>query len=242
MRILLFDLETTPLQVFAWGRGKYDTAIDVVKDWELLSVSYQWYGDPEITCLTRKNRKSDKKLTRQLWQLFDKADVVVAHNAKGFDVPKARAKFIEHGLRPYSPVKVFDTLEAARTAKFSSHRLNEIGKLLNLGKKIKTDFELWTGCIANNPEAWRKMTEYNIRDVKLLADWYTIIRPWVAHPSVLRNGLVGCPACASLRLKSRGWWKTATGSYRRYYCLDCGKPCRDSKVKKGSAKALITGL
>lgn len=223
MKTLLFDIETTPIISYNWGIFDQN-AIEVVKDWELLSVAYKWLGDSQVHCLTRKGEKTDKKLTRQLWNLLDSADVVIAHNGKQFDVKKSCAKFLEHGLRPPTPYRVVDTLELAkRQFRFTSNRLNDLGKLMGLGEKIKTDFDLWKGCMNNDASSWALMEKYNKKDVELLEKVYLRLRPWdTKHPNLASHGIEECPKCQSHRIQKRGFTIHLAVQYQRLQCQDCG--------------------
>src|SRR6185369_15639239 len=110
----------------------------------------------------------DKKLVLDLWKLLDEADIVVAHNGRSFDVKVCKGRFIYHGLQPPSPFKQVDTKELAKkVARFNSNKLDDLSSLLFNQKKIKTDFDLWEGCINGDPKAWADMVRYNEKDVVL---------------------------------------------------------------------------
>ena len=46
-RILLYDLETSPILGYVWTLWKTNV-IEVVEDWYLLSAAWQWYGEDQI--------------------------------------------------------------------------------------------------------------------------------------------------------------------------------------------------
>src|SRR5580700_6338462 len=101
MKIVLFDLETTPIITYSWGMSHYDRPCMLKKDWELLSFAWKELGKP-VGCLTRGQR-TEEELVKNLHILLDNADVVIAHNATEFDMKKATAKFIQFGLSPVNP-------------------------------------------------------------------------------------------------------------------------------------------
>ena len=122
-RILLFDIETAPIDGYTWGT--YDTnVIHIIQDWYMLSFSCKWLGEEEVYTYSlpqyktqyRKNKKDDYELVKQLWKYFDEADVIIAHNNDGFDAPKSTARFIYHGLLPPTPYKTICTLKMAKNA------------------------------------------------------------------------------------------------------------------------------
>jgi uncharacterized protein YprB with RNaseH-like and TPR domain len=237
MNMLFFDLENTPLVVYTWGLWEQN-AVAMQRDWELLSVAYSWDAGTTIECIHREGEESDKYLTKALWKLLDKADVVVAHNGVEFDIKKANAKFAEHGLTPPSPYQVVDTLKIARSAfKFTSNKLDDLAVRLGAPRKLKHDgIAMWLGCMKDDKASWNLMRKYNKQDITALVGVYKKLAVWAKrHPNVARTrSLLECTTCGSLNLKRRGYSMTRTGVFQRYVCADCGKwhraTERDAKV------------
>lgn len=177
---MLFDIETSALEGDAWVT--YDARLlDITKDWTLLSFAYKFLGSKATRVVTRQGQKSDKAITKKLWEVLSKADVLIAHNGDRFDIPKANAKFLEHGLTRAVPrLQSIDTLKVARrNFALTSNRLNGLAELLGLGKKIDTGgYELWKSIKKNDPKAWKLMAKYNKHDVKLLEQVYLKLRKW----------------------------------------------------------------
>lgn len=225
-KILHFDLETSPNLGWVWQKWQQDV-IAFKEEWELLSFAYKWHGAKK-TIAVGQDTFSEEILVRRLWQLFDEADVLVAHNANKFDVKKANAKFIQYGLMPPAPYKVIDTLQIAkRYFKFNSNKLDDLGNLLGVGRKVETGgFSLWLGCMNNDPKSWAKMLRYNKQDVLLLEKVYLKLRPWMDnHPALnlLSDKPDACPKCeVSGKMQARGWANTKVARRRRYQCQACG--------------------
>jgi uncharacterized protein YprB with RNaseH-like and TPR domain len=237
MKTILFDIETTPLLSYTWGT--YDQNVIAVKDdWQLLSFSYTALGETGIHFFSRQDQKNDKDLTKKLWKVLNSADIVVAHNGNAFDIKKANAKFLEHGLQLPSPYVAVDTLRIARSKfRFTSNRLNDLAQLLKVGKKVPTPgIALWLGCMQNDPASWRLMERYNRQDVRLLRAVYLKLRPWAKNPVTVG---VCCVACGNPNLQKRGFHYTRTGRYQILHCRRCGKYMRDSKML---GKLLSPGL
>lgn len=240
-KILLFDIETSPNIGYSWGKWEQNI-IAFKKEWELLSVAYKYLGEKEVHCITRNQfkDKTDKTLTRELKNLLDDAQIVIAHNGDEFDIKKANAKFVEHGLGPSTPFQKIDTKKIAkRYFKFNSNSLDDLGNLLGVGRKEKTGgFDLWLGCMAGKKDDWKKMAEYNKQDVLLLEKVYLRLLPWAeSHPNMnlLNNKESGCPKCGGTRLKSKGLRYTKTAVYRSHICLSCGGYCQ-SRVSEKTLK------
>lgn len=224
-KILLLDLETSPLLSYTWETYETDV-VKVVEDWYLLCFGYKWLGEKSVHVESLKHgRKSEKELVKKLWNIFNEADIIVAHNLVNFDWKKSNAKFIEYGLTPPRPAKRIDTLKEARKYfKFTSSRLDALGELLEVGRKVKhPGFEMWEGFMAGDKKYIKLMEKYNKGDVVLLEKVYLKLRPWMKHPNL--NVLTledGCPNCGSLQMQNRGFSITSRGRRRRVQCQSCG--------------------
>lgn len=233
-RVLIYDIETTPLISYNWGIYEQN-AIEVVEDWQILCFAYKWLGDKKTHVVSQDDFKGyrpgvndDTAVVRALHGLFDQADVVIAHNGDKFDQRKAQARMMARGMSPPSPYKQIDTMKVARKyAAHTSNRLNDLGQKFNLGAKVETGgFGLWKGCMAGNQQAWNKMKRYNKQDVVLLEKLYLYLRPWIQnHPAmnVLNGELTSCPKCSEGPLQKRGTRVVnKTTTVQRYQCTHCG--------------------
>lgn len=242
-KILLFDIENTPLVTYTWGIWEQDV-IEVKEEWYILCFAYKWLGEKETHVVAlpdfqgyKKDRKNDEKLVKKLWELFDKAEIIVAHNGDQFDIKKANARFIQYGFEPPQPYKTIDTLKVARRHfKFDSNKLDYLGQYLKLGRKLPhTGKHLWFGCMEGDEKSWKLMREYNKQDVILLEKVYLKLRGWMTtSPNInLVFGTVNnCPKCGSEHIQRRGFGYTTLTSYRRYKCMNCGAWLHGERVKR----------
>lgn len=231
-RIAFVDLETAPSLGYTWG--KYEqTVISFEHDWYLLSFAYKWQGETKIHSHAlvdypefRRNHKTDRALTRELWKVFDAADIIVAHNGDNFDIPKANTRFLYHRLQPPTPYKTVDTKKMAkRHFQFDSNKLDDLGKCLGLGRKmVHTGFSLWERCMAGEEKAFTEMRRYNMQDILLLERVYLKLRSWSnTHPVVaLGEGTGACPKCGGKKVHKRGFAYTGQSRKQRYQCQGCG--------------------
>lgn len=227
--ILLFDIETAPMEVYTWGLFNQNIGINQIKrDWYVLMFAAKWFGDTKIfeDNLTNYNSfpNDEVYVLETVWDLLDQADIVVAHNACNFDVKKLNAKFIEYGLQPPSYYKVVDTLKIAKYKfGFTSNKLDYIAQLLGLGQKHFTDFSLWLGCMNNDMDSWKTMIDYCIQDVEVLERVYNEIRGWDnRHPIVHYGNDNICQLCGHDQLEYDGDYNTAASTFEIYACLECG--------------------
>jgi hypothetical protein len=230
-KILIYDLETAPLVGFSWT--KFDaTIIEFIHESYILTWSAKWLGGKHVTKGLpdypnyEVDPRDDRALVKELYDMVEQADIIVAHNGDKFDVKRMNARFLIHGFQPTHKYITRDTLKMVKAKfNFPTHGLNDLGERLGFGKKIKTDFSLWKGCLAGDMAAWRKMKRYNRRDVELLEQVYLLLRPWDAsHPNlnVYAGRESGCGKCGHPTLQSRGFHYTKTGRRPEYRCGKCG--------------------
>jgi hypothetical protein len=236
-RIVTLDIETSPILAYVWGLFKQFVGLNqIVSDWSIISFSYKWLDKHKVHHFNTGGKgigevRNDRQLLLLLWEVLDKADIVVAQNGVKFDVKKINARFIELGLPPPTPYKVVDTmLQAKAIAAFTSNKLAWLSEILTDQPKSRHEkfpgFELWTECLADNPEAWEEMRLYNDQDIRATERVYLMLRPYmVGHPNVAAynaNTDMQCPKCSSTNLQRRGLALTQAGQYQRYRCGGCG--------------------
>jgi hypothetical protein len=239
MKVLFYDIETAPNLAYVWGHYEQNV-VKHSREWYIMCFSYKWLNQatskalalPDFEEAYTKDPEDDKGLVTRLWELMDEADVVVAHNGDRFDMRKANARFIAHGLGPPSPVIQIDTLKVARRYfMFNSNRLGDLGEHLQLGSKEATGgFKLWEGCMRGDLKSWGIMKRYARQDTDLLEAIYLAMRPFMKnHPSfnMLSDLPDGCPVCAAEEtLIRRGTRHTKTCIYQQWQCTECGSYSR----------------
>jgi hypothetical protein len=175
-----------------------------------------------------------REMLEGVWTLLDDADALVSWNGRGFDSKHVRRAFAKEEMRPPSPWREIDLMQAVKSQmKFASNKLDHVAQELGIGKKTKHEgFTLWEKCMAGDPTAWRKMKQYNIQDVNLLVDAYDRLLPWIPnHPnvSVINGTYSGCSQCGSTDMQRRGFSYTNAGVFQRYLCNTCGHWDKDPK-------------
>src|SRR5271157_1646302 len=229
-RSLFLDIETFPNVSYVWG--KYDqNVIRYIQQSCVCTFVAKWLNEKKIISKALPDYAEyaagsydDKAIVADLWKLFDEADIIIAHNGNQFDVKVVVGRFLVHGLRPPSPFKTVDTkLVAKEVARYNSNSLDDLCSLLGLGKKIRTDFDLWEGCINGDPVCWKNMVKYNRMDVLLLEKLYLRLLPFAkTHPNLTFWTRGECPKCGGHNIQYRGLARCITRQYRRFVCTDCG--------------------
>ncbi len=238
-KVVFLDIETAPSLGWVWGKWQQDV-IDFKANWYILSFAVKEIGQPvRVFGLIdypgyENDKEDDKALMKDLWQVLEDADIVVAHNGDRFDLPKINTRFLTHGMQPPSPYKTVDTLQIARKIfKFDSNKLDELGRYLGVGRKMPhTGFHLWKSCMEGSKKAWAKMKRYNAQDVVLLEKIYFLMRPWAkTHPNVNKGEQYHCPKCGSNKVQRRGWSYTMLRRKQRFQCTNCTGWFEGSAVK-----------
>lgn len=238
MRVLLFDIETTPHKGYFWGAFEQDIHPEQITDYgQILSYAAKWYNQPAVY-FARRGR-DDRQLTRELGDLISAADIVVAHNGKAFDLKYVWTRMVYYKMPPPLPYKVFDTcLKARRDFNFPHNSLAGLAEYMGLGKKAEHEgFRLWTRCMAGDKDAWTRMEAYNIQDVILLEQVYTRFRAWGQCPNAALyydDGELRCVCCgaASLRQVTEKDCAKTVSVYDLYRCRQCGKVMRSATRQK----------
>lgn len=255
--MVVLDIETAPLHSYHWGLFDQNIGLEMIADeWSILAFCAQWMDDPKPIYMDTGGRgvkrvRDDKSLLTALWEVLDQADIVIGQNAKAFDLKKINARMLMAGMKPYSPVRVIDTMLAARKHfDFTSNKLAWLSKYLTPSKKSEhkafPGFELWKACLSDDPKAWAEMKRYNVQDVRSTIELYLKLRPWISdHPNLAlyaNDEEVRCPKCTGTHLQRRGTSVSQTGRFQRFQCLDCGgwARSRTSETTTAKRKTLLT--
>lgn len=255
-RVLVIDIETAPIEGYVWGIWEQNVGLEQIKtEWSILSYCAKWLKEPKLIFdhtggRGAKKVRDDRKLLKGLWALLDEADIVVAQNGQKFDVKKINSRLIVNGHKPYSPIRIVDTLLVAKKHfGFTSNKLAWQSMYLTDTPKSEhkkfPGFELWKECLADNPAAWREMKKYNCIDVVATEKVYLTQLPWIkSHPNrAAYMPQLGprCPKCESHRLQRRGFEVTQQSKFVRLHCQECGGWSREkqSLIEKTARAALL---
>ena len=181
MKILLLDIETTPMQVYAWGLWDQNIGIDqIIKSSEILCFGARWMGQKKVIFKSSFHDGKENML-EELHSLMEEADVLVGWNSAAFDHKHINREFLEAGMTPPSPTKDLDLMSVVKSNfLFPSNKLDYVAQKLGVGAKVKhSGFSLWIICMEGDKKAWEEMKKYQIQDVNLLVDLYDILNPWL---------------------------------------------------------------
>ena len=143
-KLLIYDIETSFLKANIWRLGenhvRHDQLDPAFSMYEILTISYKWYGDRKIITL-----KGSKAI-----ELFDKevrkADVVIGKNNINFDNKHINTQRLLQGQKPLPEWAISsDDLEKQirKYFIFPSYSLDYVSKLFGFGGKMKMEFKDW---------------------------------------------------------------------------------------------------
>lgn len=232
-KIIIWDIETS-LSMMA-GFSLYPNYIphtNLLKDTHIVCVCWKELGKKRVHSVSTYTF-DDKKLCQKIRDEFQDADLLIAHNGDKFDLKTLNSRLMVNNIEPLGPLVTLDTLkEVKKIARFSSNKLDYLGKVLCGHRKLKTDSELWLRVLRGEKKAVNEMVRYCKQDVLLLEEVYLKIRKYIKGHPVLHphKGEVVCPICGSKHATKDGVRRTKSGIlYQRYRCQDCGS--RFQKVK-----------
>lgn len=236
-KILLVDLETTPILGWSWD-GWDTTLLDVEQDTKILCFAYKWLGQKQVRTYAiwdaedyKPNRFNidDSEVVLELWKLFNEADIIVAQNGDKFDIRTANARFLFYRLAPPADYKSVDTLKIARKYfKMPFHSLDHMLRYLKMERKVDPGSKkTWFDCMNGVEPAQKHMLYYNRADVDRLEMIYKAMRGWhKTHPilNLYTRKLNHCPVCQSKNMIKNGPRPTKGGIRQKWACKECGHP------------------
>ena len=232
MKTLYLDIETSPNVCYTWGLYNENIGINqVIEPTRVICVAFK-LDDQPMDFTAEWQPGGHKRMIRRVRGMLEAADAVVHYNGSRFDEPHLNREFLQAGLSPPSQYRTIDLCTTVKKRfRFAAARLQQVVTELDLGEKIKTDFDLWKDVLAGDPKAQKLMERYNKHDVQLLVDLYEQIRPWVvSHPNVaLYSDDPTRPQCTRCGgdVRKNGVYRTNSGVYQGYRCVVCDSQSRD---------------
>lgn len=200
-------------------------------------------GKAEVPCILDYRGgdllDKEKRLLAAMSERMLTADVWLTHYGRGYDVPFINSRLLYHRLPTLPPnFPHIDTWKVSRyQLKLRNNRLNTISEFLKTqDEKNKIKPEQWLFALGGDPKSMKYIVEHCRRDVVVLEEVYTRLRPLIAdHPGfrlTLGGGVLPrgtCNTCGSTRQQARGFHLTRTRKYQRFQCLNCGSWSKSDK-------------
>ena len=176
------DIETSLIRMYGFRLGMQRPNIESLVDEDqtkLLTAAWgTWYdletkGNEGVVSVGNHHRKKafkkdpldDTYVLRKLWDVLDKSEIIVAHNAS-FDAGWIEGRFMELGWKKPSKYYVYCTYQTLRGLNTNSKKLDYLAQRMCGTKKVKHEgLPLWIGCAEGDVESFEKMEAYNIGDI-----------------------------------------------------------------------------
>lgn len=251
-RCLIWDIETSHnlAAVFRLISQDYSIPFDnIVQERYVISASWKVLGEPTVHAVSvlddparfKRNPHDDTHVLKTLYGVLSEADVIVAHNGRAYDTKFTEARMLIQGLPPLPPITQIDTLETARRRfLFNANNLDYLGKVLKVGRKVKTENGLWLKVLQGDTAAIKRMVRYNKQDVLLLERVFLKLRPYMSdhvNRQLFGGAASACPRCGSAKVQARGVHRAISNVYQRLHCQSCGGWFRAAKP---TTKSIVT--
>lgn len=237
MRVLLWDIETSPHVGYHWGLFDQNIGLNqLIETGRVIVVGYKWLGEGKAAKAVSEHVEGREAMLQKVWDLLNEADALVSWNGASFDTKTMAKDFFLAGMPPPSPAKEIDLMRAAKKRfRLASNKLQFVAEALGLEGKVSHEgFGLWRRCLEGDESAWRLMIRYCKKDVELLEPIYNAMRAWVPSlpsPALYDGGDDRCAACGGTDLEKRGFAYTPLGKFQQYWCRTegCGRWSRSGK-------------
>lgn len=245
-RVLYMDIETSLCHAYVWSPGKqYVSVNQLSSDRMIMTIAWKFGDEKTVHAATwgtgkslASRMKGEKRMLKAFAKAVEQADIMVTHNGARFDVPIIKARMMAHDLPALTEVIQEDTYQMCRGIGLQSKKLNEIARVLGVGRKIKSSYQWWVDLLESNDQAsMDEMVKYNKMDVTVLEAVHKKVvkyAPVKGHRGVIsgKHRDDSCPTCGSedIGLNTGAIYRyTSTGRYYRFKCNDCGAGWRGRK-------------
>ena len=259
LNAVTLDIERLPGWHSTWHRGQTITGpfwdlneikgwtgkrihADDVKEWpRTICAAWKWYDQADTVFAAEWQVGGYDGFMRAVWEVFDRADLIIGHNADRFDARHLMGGWAEMGLPAPSPYKVVDTLKIARgTFAYESNTLDALNKRLGIDAKTdKYDAKIARAAVNGDKEAQARIEMYNRGDIVASEALFDRLRPYarnIPHLGMWTDDELACPSCGST-MTATG--KTVHANVQRYEhltCPNCGAHARGTTTLKNPTR------
>lgn len=236
---LFYDIETSfnIIADFSCGYNKIIRPDQIIKERQIICISYKWEDEYEVHSLSWGKKQCDKSMLKKFVKIIAEADELVAHNGDRFDIKWIKSRCLFHGIETEISYRTIDTLKMAKASLYmNSNKLDYLAGYFNIGRKTETGgFDLWKSvCLDNDQAALKKMIEYCENDVVILQGVFDQLRKIskakTHYGALYGEGKYSCPECGTAHVRMRKRYTTTTGVMR--FNMKC-KMCETSYTLSG---------
>jgi uncharacterized protein YprB with RNaseH-like and TPR domain len=228
VKILFYDIETTPLKVwtFSAGRKAYIHHGSVVEGSyeDIICAAWKWGHEKKVHCMDwGLQKQNSSKLVLTLSKELEEADLIVGHNADKFDWRMLNTLRLRYGLPSINwELKSEDTLKQMRKYfKLPYYNLDYLTSTLGVGKKGDMCLQDWVNIIDHkDSKSLDKMVKYCKNDVLVLQKLYERIKPYLKPKLNMYKTQQErvCPVCGSIDTVRNGTRVINGKVFQQYHC------------------------
>lgn len=231
-RVMVYDIETSRIQVKTWWTGKqYINHSQLKSEPTIISIAWKWIGEDKVYYLTWDENHCDKELMTKFLKEYNKASMVIGQNNNSFDNKWINTRAAKHGLHITRFVKSFDIYRMAkRYFRLPSFSMAYMAKYFGLTlKQSHEGIFMWDmieeGTPAEQKEYLKKMVDYNKGDIVTTEELYLTLRTYFGTVTnkAVQGGLPKwcCPVSGSSNVKLLKTIFTEQGTVQRIlFCED----------------------
>ena len=251
-RILIWDVETSPIPTWVWGFGEQVVRHGQVMDshphkvQNIISLAYRFNDNTPTQVLNWGYEEQDSRaLVSAFDEIIKEADIVIGKNSDRFDNKRLNMQRWLHRLDAMPDwMEKTDDLEKLirRDLGSPSYALDYLDKLNGGTGKTKMEFSDWIHILEKTPVegpiAFEKMQMYNKKDVddtySLLESVWAYVRPkHSAQPDkFIMDGTPCCVSCGSQDVFKNGTRRLGASIYQKWHCNGHGGYAGRSLIKR----------
>jgi DNA polymerase elongation subunit (family B) len=213
IKLLYWDIETSPQLFYGWGTGETYLSYKQVKrntETKIITIQYMWEGDSSPSYLEWDDNGEtfdDSEMVEDfivnvLRSVPAEELVVIGQNHKAFDhkILNERAK-IQRLTPPVHNMIKFDTLKTSKQSfRTNSHSLDARSKQYFLGGKEQTDLSTWVDIMERRTKPKKILIPYGLKDVTDLRSVFWNDLPYIEQvpaplEKIMLQAMAKCKVC-----------------------------------------------
>lgn len=235
-KVLIWDMETSPLQAWIWSPGKQFVGHkQLVKEhsrYGIICITYCWLdGGPVQSIDWGYEEQNTGKVVEEFDKILKTADWAIGKNSNKFDNKMLNSCRMLADLPGWPDwTRYTDDLEVQmrRHFRLPSQSLDYISNQLGYGGKINMQMQDWVDIVEKNDnglKAFKKMIKYGKKDT---ADTRSLWNKLSSHFEPRLNMAAfmekphACTKCGNDKIIKDGTGVNGVTKYQRYKCNKCG--------------------